>query len=52
MSERPARILVVDDVPENVRLLEAVLAPRGYDVVTASDGLAALAVGRRRSSPT
>ena len=24
-----ARILVVDDVPENVRLLEAVLAPRG-----------------------
>ena len=37
-----ARILVVDDVPENVRLLEAVLAPRGYDVVVANDGHAAL----------
>jgi CheY-like chemotaxis protein len=35
-------ILVVDDVPENVRLLEAVLAPNGYDVVTANDGVAAL----------
>ena len=32
-----ARILVVDDVPENVRLLEAVLAPRGYDVISAGD---------------
>ena len=42
MSERQARILVVDDVPENVRLLEAVLTPRGYDIVTAHDGLAAL----------
>ena len=42
MTERPAKILVVDDVPENVRLLEAVLVPRGYEVVTASDGLEAL----------
>jgi DNA-binding response OmpR family regulator len=32
----------VDDVPENARLLEAVLAPRGYDVVVANDGHAAL----------
>jgi class 3 adenylate cyclase len=38
-----ARILVVDDVPENVRLLEAVLATRGYDVVTAHGGVGALA---------
>ncbi|MGZ4291789.1 MAG: adenylate/guanylate cyclase domain-containing protein [Gaiellaceae bacterium] len=38
-----SKILVVDDVPENVRLLEAVLAPEGYDVVTAGDGAAALA---------
>jgi adenylate cyclase len=37
-----AKILVVDDVPQNVRLLEAVLAPRGYDVVTATDGESAL----------
>jgi DNA-binding response OmpR family regulator len=41
-GDRPARILVVDDVPENVRLLEAVLVPRGYDVVSAADGYAAL----------
>jgi adenylate cyclase len=37
-----ARILVVDDVPQNVRLLEALLAARGYDVVSATDGAAAL----------
>jgi adenylate cyclase len=42
MAERPAKILVVDDVPENVRLLEAVLVPRGYEVVTAADGIEAL----------
>ena len=36
------RILVVDDVTANVRLLEAVLAPRGYEVVTATDGRTAL----------
>ena len=41
--ERP-KILVVDDIPENVRLLEAVLVPHGYDVVTAGDGAEALAV--------
>ncbi len=49
MSERPPKILVVDDVPENVRLLEAVLVPRGYEVVTATDGLAALDPSRRRN---
>src|SRR5262249_60618498 len=37
-----AKILVVDDVPENVRLLEAVLGPRGYDVVSTTEGSAAL----------
>jgi adenylate cyclase len=42
MSDDPARILVVDDVPENVRLLEAVLDAQGYDVVSATDGHAAL----------
>jgi DNA-binding response OmpR family regulator len=44
LSDRPPRILVVDDVAENVRLLQAVLTPRGYDVVTAADGLLALEV--------
>jgi CheY-like chemotaxis protein len=43
-----ARILVVDDVPENVRLLEAVLASRGYDVISATDGRAALELQSRR----
>jgi adenylate cyclase len=39
---RDARVLVVDDLPENVRLLEALLGPRGYEVITATDGRAAL----------
>ena len=42
MSDRAGLILVVDDVPENVRLLEAVLEGEGYDVVSSTDGLAAL----------
>jgi CheY-like chemotaxis protein len=42
VTERTPKILVVDDVPENVRLLEAVLASHGYEVVTANDGRAAL----------
>jgi DNA-binding response OmpR family regulator len=41
MSES-ARILVVDDVPENVRLLEAVLGAHGYEVVSTTDGQTAL----------
>ena len=39
-----AKILVVDDIPENVRLMEAVLTPRGYDVVSATNGTEALAL--------
>jgi adenylate cyclase len=38
----PARILVVDDLPPNVRLLEAILTPRGYEVVAANSGREAL----------
>ncbi len=37
-------ILVVDDLPQNVRLLDAVLSPRGFRVVTASSGEEALDV--------
>ncbi|MGZ6672576.1 MAG: response regulator, partial [Solirubrobacteraceae bacterium] len=37
-----ATILVVDDLEQNIRLLEAVLAPRGYAVVTARSGDEAL----------
>lgn len=36
-------VLAVDDQPANLRLLEAVLAPRGYDVRTAGSGAEALA---------
>jgi two-component system cell cycle response regulator len=39
-----ARILVVDDVEPNVRLLEAKLGAEYYDVLTAFDGPTALAV--------
>jgi len=36
---RTPRILVVDDTPQNTRLLEAMLTPRGYTVIAASSGL-------------
>ena len=39
----PARILVVDDTPSNVKLLADVLTARGYQVVTAASGAEALA---------
>ena len=42
-----ATILVVDDLEQNIRLLEAVLAPRGYAVVTATSGDEALERVRR-----
>ncbi len=37
------RILVVDDIPQNVKLLTDLLTIKGYDVVTASNGEEALA---------
>ena len=37
-----SRILVVDDTPANVRLLEAILRPRGYEILTAGSGPEAL----------
>jgi CheY-like chemotaxis protein len=47
--EGPARILVVEDEPAVLTLLERVLAGAGYDVVTASSGVEALAVMASRS---
>jgi class 3 adenylate cyclase len=41
-AEHTARILVVDDLPANVRLLEAILEPAGYSVLSASSGPEAL----------
>jgi class 3 adenylate cyclase len=40
----PARILVVDDTPLNVKLLADLLGAQGYDVFTASSGRQALAL--------
>ncbi len=42
----PARILVVDDAPANVRVLETRLRKDGYEVVVARDGEQALAAVR------
>ena len=39
-----ARVLVVDDVPANVKLLEARLSAEYFDVATAMNGLEALAI--------
>ena len=47
-------ILAVDDVPQNIRLLQAVLEPRGFTVVAAASGAEALdgaRGGRDRSRP-
>src|SRR6478735_1436080 len=38
----PITVLAVDDQPQNLRLLDAVLAPRGYTVLQAGSGEEAL----------
>ena len=43
-----ARILVVDDIPANVKLLEAKLSAEYYQVLTASDGQACLDIARQK----
>jgi diguanylate cyclase (GGDEF)-like protein len=42
-------VLIVDDEPQNRRLLEALLRPEGYDTVTAASGEAALAAIAERA---
>jgi class 3 adenylate cyclase/CheY-like chemotaxis protein len=44
MNDALLTILAVDDQPPNLRLLDAVLAPRGYRVLTATSGQEALAM--------
>jgi adenylate cyclase len=39
---QPCKILVVDDTPQNLKVLDAILAPRGYTVITATSGAEAL----------
>jgi diguanylate cyclase (GGDEF)-like protein/PAS domain S-box-containing protein len=41
MKDKPV-ILVVDDQPQNIELLEAYLVPQGYEIVTAANGEEAL----------
>ncbi len=41
MKEKPV-ILVVDDQPQNIELLEAYLVPQGYEIVKAANGEEAL----------
>jgi CheY-like chemotaxis protein len=43
MASSPAKILVVDDTPQNVKLLADLLTVKGYQVVTAASGAEALA---------
>lgn len=42
-TTRPDRILVVDDSPDNVFLIQAILEEEGYKINTAADGRSALA---------
>jgi CheY-like chemotaxis protein len=44
VSSQPARILVVDDAPQNIKLLRVILKDAGYLVVEATSGPEALAV--------
>jgi adenylate cyclase len=41
MKRRP-KILAVDDTPENLKLLDAILTTRGYELATAANGTTAL----------
>ncbi|MDT0143015.1 response regulator [Microbacterium sp. PRC9] len=42
MPHDPILVLAVDDLEQNLRLLDAVLTPRGYGVITAASGEEAL----------
>ncbi len=44
MTPGKPKILCVDDTPVNLQILDNLLAPRGYEVHTATDGLAALEI--------
>src|SRR5687767_9927686 len=48
-SPRRERILIVDDIPENLAVLSAALEPEGYEVLAASNGTSALTVAEKGS---
>jgi len=43
-----ARILIVDDEPSILRLVTATLEPKGYELITADNGVDALVLARSR----
>lgn len=49
MQNISSRILLVDDDPNNIRLLEGLLEPEGYITLTAFSGLEALATAKASS---
>src|SRR5829696_5672479 len=49
MTPDDATVLVVDDLPQNLRLLDAVLTPRGFTVLQAASGEEALELLRTQS---
>ena len=44
----PPRILIVDDNPMNLDILQALLTAHGYEIIAATDGEEALAVAREK----
>jgi putative two-component system response regulator len=42
-SSKPPRILIVDDIPQNVDLVSSLMRSEGYEVAAAANGLEALA---------
>lgn len=44
MRERTARILIVDDEPPNIRLIQGMLKPEGYITESAANGVEALSM--------
>ncbi len=44
----PPRILIADDMPANVHILQLRLAALGYEILTAADGKEALAIAREK----
>ena len=45
----PPRLLIVDDNPANLEIMQARLARQGYEILTAADGDEALALARERT---
>ena len=48
LTQTPGKILIVDDVPDNLELLFKILTKRGYEVCCAQNGITALAEAREK----